>query len=116
MIRKSLSLLSSYPTHLYRVQYLDRDLKKHREGDLPALIEWSYQLKLINVIFYFKNTKHRDNGPSRLSWFLQGELQSEVFRRHDRYYRKGSLPALVCWDKDGNVETSSFCFYHDNED
>jgi hypothetical protein len=64
MIKHEITI-SNFNPNLYT---LNRDLKKHREGDLPAQRVWNQDRLLGEVTYYLNGNEHREEDISSFRW------------------------------------------------
>jgi hypothetical protein len=61
---------------------LNRDLKKHREGDLPALRSWCENGTLTREFYHLNGKWHLEDGPAYRTWFDNGILGKVIYYRN----------------------------------
>lgn len=72
----------------YYFAYYKND-KLHRSGDKPAVIEYDkFKNYILKYIFYKYNKQHRDEGPSLIKYYENGQVHMEKFMRKGRSYKR----------------------------
>jgi hypothetical protein len=97
---------------IYEVKYgsrflstVSRDLKKHREGDLPAWREWYENGSLSVESYYLNGLYHREvDLPAYRGWYENGSLSVESYYLNGLYHREGGLPAFMRWGEKGVLQ------------
>jgi antitoxin component YwqK of YwqJK toxin-antitoxin module len=60
--------------------------KEHREGDLPALRIWYVEGSLWQVGYYQRGELHREDGPAYRQWYANGNLAWEEYYLNGEEY------------------------------
>jgi hypothetical protein len=84
MIRHEITISKNGYGGEYTLSTVNRDLKKHREGGLPARRWWHFNGTLRGEVYYLNGLQHREGGlPAVRAWCWNGTLW------YDQYYRNG---------------------------
>ena len=77
----------------------------HRDGDLPAYIEYDENGNKINEKWFINGENHRDGDrPALIEYYYEnGGKNQECWYVNSKYHRDGNLPAIITYDDYGNI-------------
>jgi hypothetical protein len=82
---------------------MNRDLKGHREDDLPAHRNWLMEGSLFEEMYYLNGLKHREGDlPAVRRWDGNGTLRWERYYLKGEYHREDG-PAWRVWRADESL-------------
>jgi hypothetical protein len=81
--------------------------KVHRDGDLPAVIEYYRDGSLKALRYFNHNNKHRIGGPQLIKFYEDGGVQIEAYYENNKRYRADG-PAYIAYFPNGNFEEISW--------
>ena len=93
----------------HSLKTLSRDLKKHREGELPAQRVWTSEGNLWEEYYWLHGLRHRENGPAWRDWYVNGNLRQEFYYLNGGLHREDDLPAERRWHENGTLWRE--CYY-----
>jgi hypothetical protein len=94
MIRHEITINTGQDYHYLAT--LNRDLKNHREGGLPAWRVWNRDETLVREMYYLHGKRHREDGPSEMRWHSNGNLGHESYSLNGDWHREDG-PAWREW-------------------
>lgn len=90
-------------THSDEKFYSDQE---HKLGYRDDFYGWNCNALQCRLYFNADEKTHRDNKPAIITYYENGNLQSEAWVRYDNYYRDDNLPAFIRYDDNGNISLS----------
>jgi antitoxin component YwqK of YwqJK toxin-antitoxin module len=95
---------------LMKEMYHNSKADYHRDEDKPAVTIYSIDGTTKNYEEYYKNgERHRDGDkPAGVTYYNDGKtLSQEIWMQDDEWHREGK-PAIISYDRDGNVTDESY--------
>jgi antitoxin component YwqK of YwqJK toxin-antitoxin module len=95
----------------------NRDLKRHREGDLPAYRGWYKNGNLWEESYRLNGLAHREGDlPAWRDWHENGNLGYESYYLNGKKHREGDLPADRSWYENGTLGQEEFWLHGEEYD
>jgi antitoxin component YwqK of YwqJK toxin-antitoxin module len=99
---------------IVKEEYLNNEDKSHRDGDLPASIEY-YNDKTISIEKWYQNGEiHRDEDqPGSILYYKNGKINTKTWYKNGKRYRDNNLPNCINYNNAGYVTWEKW--YQDNK-
>lgn len=91
--------------NIYSKTWCKIGIMRHRECDLPALIVYHYNGKIMEQVWYKYGKVHREgDGCAYIKYYENGQIQLQSWWKDGVRHREGDLPAIIRYYKNGKGE------------